>query len=301
MRLGVVSLTRLVERAPKLPIIRPIIVCLGAIAIRFVVAVYSTVRHFSITMPRIPENWYRLTFATDLFHPPELVPGAETIDPQLTLATGADRIRYNSRKTADSQSPGTSSLALELRGGMLLWLLGYLPTLVWRMTFKSTCIVYLPLVWIAHRGANTNPSFRERVHMIKHAEIEKTRRALAWIVVIVQTAIPFAFALQVAQLIDGIGSSLGRELLHYSVVTTDIKLWHVARLSTAVITLGVFFWGDSMTRRMSDIDQSSDNHRVLLNSLIALRSVLSVYVIACCCTIVWRHVDPSEWTFRVWP
>lgn len=121
---------------------------LGALIARVGATVAATVRWPIESLRAMPTNWRMIVLAVDATHLPELVPGIEfhkdaTREGQLY---GSFR-RYWQYLFAEPADWVGLALALITLGPLLI--VGYLPALAYRWSFKATSIVYLPLIWVA--------------------------------------------------------------------------------------------------------------------------------------------------------
>jgi len=64
-----------------------------------------------------------------------------------------------------------------------LLVIGYLPPLIYRITFKATAVAYAPFVWVAHTTLQNPLSLKVRLERITKGELEKVRRAFSWIII----------------------------------------------------------------------------------------------------------------------
>src|SRR5262249_24991101 len=112
---------------------------------------------------------------TDFMHPPELLPfealneDSPRRHPTFRLLIGPAKDIFVS-KDVDWVA---SLLALPPL------LFGYLPSAVYRVTFKATALAYAPFVWAAHSTLSNQLSAKDRLERITKGEFEKTRRYLS--------------------------------------------------------------------------------------------------------------------------
>jgi hypothetical protein len=95
----------------------------------------ATIRHLDLGIAAISENWWRTLFIVDLRYPPELIPGYKRSD-FFTIPYYWSRI-----KQSDS--------LFERLVCVMACVILYAPAYVYRLSIKSTCWFYFPLVYIA--------------------------------------------------------------------------------------------------------------------------------------------------------
>jgi hypothetical protein len=96
----------------------------------------ATLSHPLVGLRALPENWRQLVWCSDWADPPDLVPGHAP-----TRFGGAYSL---SRQKLDGNRKDTD----EYFSGLILALIYYTPTLLWRWAIKSTAWFYLPLLWV---------------------------------------------------------------------------------------------------------------------------------------------------------
>ena len=107
-------------------------VLLRAILIRLT----ATARFLIRGLVQFPTNWRFSTIESDLFHPPELIPGNEGI------------IYGKAISLALRKRDGTRNSASGIIANTLLLFIFFGPVMLWRWAVKSTAWFYLPLLWV---------------------------------------------------------------------------------------------------------------------------------------------------------
>jgi hypothetical protein len=95
----------------------------------------STTRHIVDGIVQIPENWRFTTMVSDVFNPPELIPG----DRLFVYGETYSLARINRR--GEKLEPHLYAM------GLTFIPILYLPTMLWRWSIKSTAWFYIPWVW----------------------------------------------------------------------------------------------------------------------------------------------------------
>jgi len=96
--------------------------------------VVATARHPVAGLRALPRNWRYLVWHSDSLDPPELVPGHESTNFAQTF--GSFTNAYEDKDLGDYIFAPS------------IFLVCYLPTLLWRWSIKSTAWFYLPLLWV---------------------------------------------------------------------------------------------------------------------------------------------------------
>jgi len=173
-RLGVASVDE-VARFVAIMITTPFV----GTGIRVVTTVTWAVQHPLRAIGSVPQNWFRQSLCTDFMHPPEILP-LETLYP----APGIPQFVGVQSALRDLPQEGGGLLFKLFAVAVLapLLVLGYLPSALYRITFKATALAYAPFVWVAHSTFGNHLSAKDRLERITKGEFEKTRRWLASLV-----------------------------------------------------------------------------------------------------------------------
>ena len=156
-------------------LVRPLLL-VGTPVAGVAIRVASTVRCL-ITRPHealgeIPRNWLRQSVCTDFFHPPEIVP---------LEALEENRVLRFAHILHVVRAENISKVDLSLMFLPFI-VIGWLPSLIYRVSFKATAIAYAPIIWLVHSTLQNPLPLKTRLERITKGEIEKTRRGLSWII-----------------------------------------------------------------------------------------------------------------------
>jgi hypothetical protein len=148
----------------------------GGPVLRVLTTIHGFLNQPIVAIRSMPDNWVRQALCTDLYHPPEIFPLENVWANQYTnrLPIFSEFV-HNFRKVRQSAIENGRS-ALWPYALFLFMSLPYVPSFIYRISFKATAIVYLPLVWASHltyRSANPWPHLAER---IAKGEFEKDVR-----------------------------------------------------------------------------------------------------------------------------
>nr|VFK25521.1 MAG: hypothetical protein BECKMB1821G_GA0114241_10149 [Candidatus Kentron sp. MB]VFK31686.1 MAG: hypothetical protein BECKMB1821I_GA0114274_102611 [Candidatus Kentron sp. MB]VFK75611.1 MAG: hypothetical protein BECKMB1821H_GA0114242_102710 [Candidatus Kentron sp. MB] len=137
----------------------------------------ATLRHPIRGLKKLPENWRRILWALDSHHAPELVPGLSArndLSSALSLSGMVEKIR--------AEDDWTDRLVL-----LPLLPIFFLPGLLYRWSLKSTCWLYLPLIYLGG-GLRLQPHTPEEkgwlVVGLYESRVESLRRWLALAVLV---------------------------------------------------------------------------------------------------------------------
>lgn len=92
----------------------------------------------------VPANWLRVVLCVDLAYSPEIITGQNLVAREKDAA----RFFYLAQSAIEVfRTGGISTKFLVITLGSVLFVIAYLPSLLFRVAVKSTCIVWLGLLW----------------------------------------------------------------------------------------------------------------------------------------------------------
>lgn len=235
-------------------------VWLRTLAIRFA----ATIRHLPSGMPRVADNWRHALLVVDSHHPAELVPG---------LASDGERLTI----TAIVRSLEIGNGRLERLSGWLARIVWFVVALFYRWSVKSTCWLYLPLVYLAwpHKGSDVDD--RVWLRQLYRGRMEAVRRITGLLVV--ASAVWFTFP--VADLVDlhvtlpyepGIANLLAFDLAKVG----EIPLWQWCGLISAAATFIVWLASEKLQFRLDIAGDWPERAAHWLRLLVRGRSIVTV-------------------------
>ncbi len=279
---------------------------LGALACRIAAVGTAILRHPLTTLSAIPGNWRRVALATDLHHPPELVPGIEKSDAysdsQFSEVFHWAQAAIRKPTLGLPGSPRVIVIPLRRIVFGVLLAVWFVPALLYRWSLKSTSVVYFPLLWAAFKGRRGENTAAQRVETIATDQWERIIRWYAGFVLIFLTILPAVLAAPLQPIIARVQSALGVELVDFWLFTGQIKLWHLVRGFNAVITMALFLFVDKALRRIKHGRAHSDElvHGII-GTCLFVRGFLGVYLSAKLLHIVVTAVDWSAVHWRIVP
>lgn len=285
------------ERVDRLPNLVSILVTLigapvVATALRIVATLYWAARSPLQTLNEMPGNWLRQCFCTDFFHLPEMLPLEAARGDATKILTFADMwagIR-------DDKSV-VSKVVLFLLCSPI-FLIGYLPPLIYRVTFKATAVAYAPFVWVAHTTLRNPLSLTLRLERITKGELEKVRRGFSWIIV---ATLAGKLGL-IWGLVDRsrIVEKFPSQKFVESLVVIDLWPWWQITLGTdALLTFFLLFFADAALARV-DSQRVWQEETVLktLSTTAFLRAALSIVTMSHFFYVALVSVAPA-WALRL--
>nr|VFJ91297.1 MAG: hypothetical protein BECKH772A_GA0070896_100309 [Candidatus Kentron sp. H]VFJ99183.1 MAG: hypothetical protein BECKH772C_GA0070978_1002923 [Candidatus Kentron sp. H]VFK00560.1 MAG: hypothetical protein BECKH772B_GA0070898_101951 [Candidatus Kentron sp. H] len=224
------------------------------------VRVLATLAHPVQGLKALPENWRRILWAMDSRHAPELVPGLAAEDGRFSPSRLVKRIR-----AVDWPK------RLRLSPLILIW---FLPGLLYRWSLKSTCWLYLPLLYLGGglgRSRTPEEEAKEKglfVTGLYKGRVEGLRR---WLALGVLASAIITTALNHPALGAGIRGALDRfplllqsflwgfdRLTEHAANLTylwafnlngwDLAPWQWLNLLGAVLTGALYFYSDRVNR-----------------------------------------------------
>ena len=264
IRLGLIAWKRVINaiqtESEYLVIIIVIPLMVVALIVRAGATFYGLLKHARATISSIPLNWRRQSLCADFFSIPELIPGESRY--------GRAELTFKQVMEGFYEIP--SEMALSKKDGIIasivftvVFILGYVPSIIFRATFKATCLAYFPLLWVARSANVKGRSLKWKLERFTKGELEKTRRKFAVLVLTVAGAkVAFLQGWVEREFVD---TRLG------SVQLADIILfqwpwWHYALIGEAVLTITLFYFSEWS---LSLLDDLRHMHRKLVISFVS--------------------------------
>lgn len=208
-----------------------LVAALVGTAIRLISTLYWTVRMPLQTLKQAPQNWLRQSLCTDFHHPPEVVPLEATKGDELDIMTFPDFWQLIRR----NQWPVLAGFPL---------FLAYVPSMIYRVSFKATTLAYAPFIWVAHSTVGNPLAVKMRLERIKKGELEKVCRRFS-----VMTLGAFAGKIAVHwHLIDPawiVKKFPSQNLVDFLLVPGSWPWWQLTLTIAAALTIALFFFADS--------------------------------------------------------
>ena len=243
----------------------------GGTAIRIIGTVYWAVRSPFQTIKQMPQNWLRQSFCIDLAHPPEIVPLESSPNSEVfTFAQLLELIRSRPRIVSRIAQVFLSLPAL---------LLGWLPAILYRISFKATLLAYAPFVWVAHTTTSNILSVKLRLTRITKGELEGVRRKLSWAIL---TTLGVKFAFLYGWIDKGyIASKFPSERFATMFILDGWPWWQITLATDAVMSFFLLFFADAALARLEGPAPWREERVLKTVSVVSfLRSGLSIITIS---------------------
>jgi hypothetical protein len=222
---------------------------LRTLAIRFL----ATAHFLKAGFWKIPTNFSDTLFVIDARQLPELMPGYrdDSIGEDILTCDGVLRILRRAIKKKD---------AYDISTNLIRFLIFFIPAYVYRLSIKSTCWLYLPLVYVAgtHDFGSTPAHFIDR---LERSRREGWRRALATLTlagfIITTAAHNFTIIPEI------IGKKFVSPIEYFFLINMHtIRPWQALSLLSAAITFYLFF-----SIRDIQVDKDHVSHPQAFNRL----------------------------------
>ncbi len=250
-----------------------LIIALLGTAIRIVATVYWLVRRPLQTLRDTPRNWLRQSLCTDFAHPPEVVP------PE--AAKGSERVPTFKALLEESRLADTARdhvLTVVIFGPFIV--VGWLPSVIYRVSFKATALAYTPFIWAAHATLRNPLPLKTRLERITKSELEKVRRGFSWVILTTLVA-------KVALLFTWIDRAYieskfpSQKFVASFVILERWPWWQITLATDAVLTFVLLFFADAALARLDG--QETWREATVLKTLATvsfLRAALSIVTVS---------------------
>lgn len=246
------------------------------------------------SISQIPNNYYRNIFQLDLFISPSLVYGSEEFTTaQNKFIYGSDvynimRNLFNFMIKIDSNKKGLAILAI-----IIYMLIIVTPPIVLRLTIKSTALLWLPLLWLIQRS-KPGTLVLDRIKLNIIAPWSKVMLVYS-IFVLVGFCLKMFWLFEVQSLDLAGWGPLGLLAIRM-VAPLDLPIWQVACAINAVFAWLFFFRGKQHLLAKDSCEAWPvpwvEREYVAYQ---AIRTTLSLYIIACTFYIAATTAWTTEW------
>lgn len=269
--------------------------------IRIAAVLIMALRFPARALKSLPQNWARVTLAMDVFQPPEFMPGAEN-HPEFRGSLKELRFRDYLELFDMSGVPLAGQAVLGVHF-VLLGALLFLPSLLYRFSLKSTCLVYLPLLSIV--GDHGNEDARSQLRMLLRSQIERLKRWYSSFVLLCLNVIPtlvyFVWHTWWRSIVDWVEFAMPRTAIRLSAIFLftmpdgiELDGWHIARSVNALITLGLWLFAKERIAMLGNAD--SGPRLKSIEFCLTVRRTLTVYILLCTVYLIATRVDWSAIT-----
>jgi hypothetical protein len=243
-----------------------------AFTARVAATVVATVKAPTHALQAIAQNWWRLTFATDSFLEPELVPGHKEVLLTSLLAT----VR-----------PGTRA--------RLLAVPAFLPALFYRWSLKATSIIYAPLVFVTFRTFKEGTDLRTKLNLIRRSDLSRIRVGYG-VLAVVAFMVKLILMNKWIGFVDWWKGHPVSEFLALYVTPAEVPKWQIAEVANSVLAIGVMlFVRYALLRYELRHPLPEAPVKRLLGFVGALRWLLALYTILCTGYLTIREAQKWHW------
>lgn len=249
-------------------------IALMGVSLRIGSVVYWTLRKPLESLRETPQNWMRQALCTDFFHPPEIMPLEATRRSDVKIPNFAYIMKLNWQ--GEGCLPGLFRTLITLP----ILLIGFLPSLVYRVSFKATSLAYLPLIWVVHITLRSPFRLKPRLERITKGELERVRRAVSWLIVTILVA-------KLALMFDWVDKGYlqskfpSQKVIALFIIPDRWPWWQLTLGTDALLTFFLLFFADSALARL-DYEQRWRDQRVMttISAVSFVRGALSVLTIS---------------------
>jgi hypothetical protein len=255
------------------------------VAVRIMATVYCAVRNPIQTLRDTPKNWLRQSLCTDFAHPPEIVPLEALKGDKKDMPTFEDILSI-------LREERYGCFALVFFSPVLV--IGYIPSMIYRVSFKATALVYTPFVWVAHATLLNPLSVKARLERITKGELEKVRRGLSWIILTTLVAKVALFYSWVDRAY--VESRFPSQKFVASFVILDSWPWWQITLGLdALLTFFLLFFADAALARLEGEQTWREEFvRTTVSTVSFLRAALGILTISHFFHIALLSVAPAS-------
>ncbi len=255
--------------------------------VRLLATVYWLLRRPGYTLSEVPSNWIRQSLCTDFHHAPELLPLEAAKGDASKIPTFSDLV--DTFRT--QESTGWKIVALLVLLPILL--VGYIPSLFYRISFKATALVYAPFVWVAHTSLHSALAIKTRLERFTKGEMEKVRRGFS-IFVLGIAAVKLGIVLGLLDISLLLARIPSPKLVNSVVEPGRFPWWQGALIVDALLTYMLFFFADAALARL---EEKAWPEKAVLGTVAGgtlVRNVLSILTMATLCYLAILEVAPTK-------
>lgn len=247
----------------------------------------------------IPINWKRVTFTEDSHSQPVLMPGTINTAFDLVLANlpHIESVRISWQLLAKIIA---QNLALFIAVPCL-----YAFTAAYRWSVKATCLIYLPLVWIANKAQySPRTSVKAMLHDYLVDDIQRVRRWLAFLSVSALTMkVAVWWHLDDARAwahehLPLWALKVAHDWRHY-LDPQHVPWWQITPAINGALAVGLFVYA----RRVLNLKDHVPADAVVLRNwriVNVLSAALSIYTIVCVLLLTWKAGDLMGTVQKLW-
>lgn len=264
------------------------------------VKIAATVSHPIKGAQSIPANWVRVVLCTDIRTPVELVPGLGPARQTLEDITKNKRVSgfgFLLATAIVAYLPMTAILWVQslVRDGIWHHFLTLLASMVvaaqtvavyglacyavpylYRLSLKSTALVWLPLVYVVHATFDETVKLSVQLDEIRRSALWKLIRILSWVTLALLAWKIFILP----NVIELWNAQSWTRILNVYVMPDVIHPWHLAAgLNSAIALIGFYYFLDRAPRRLREGIWTESKVLHGLQTFTFVRGTISIYTI----------------------
>lgn len=265
-----------------------------------IVRILATLRHPIKGIRSLPDNWTRVVLCTDVVSPVELVPGSGAVEKTLRQVSYDEEFQSWRALLFGVVFAGLVTLfghwmkswfsgelwffvtQIFFGGGIFagfVWALGlfcYVVVYLYRISLKSTALIWLPLIYIVRTTFDESLSLPARLDEIRLSALWKIIRLVSWITLLLLTA----KVVILPNCIHWWNSQPWTSVLNVYVMPNQIHTWHIAAGLNALIALvGYYAFLERAPRFLSEGAWHPRGVAVALQVFSFVRGIVSLYTI----------------------
>lgn len=294
---------------------------LSLLFIRVSSVVLGLIFHPLKSLSQIPTNWMRNCICTDSIHPPEILAEIETSQVKDNLGMfvfsrfSNDFLDINISKYKLSLSSifqsNLSSNSITRMFGLLISfakvvgidflcivivLVMYSPSVIYRLSLKSTSIVWSPLLWIIPK-ATPKIKLLTRLKLIHNSSCGRLILVVS-ITVLILFVLKIALYTGVIKLNESLSKYIVLSKIEIFIESYNIPYWQVASALNSFLAVLLFFYASNRLIHFEtgELNACEDNLTTdyTLRTATVIRTSLSLYTISCLFYIVLYNASLFE-------
>ncbi|MGA3286206.1 MAG: hypothetical protein ABSD46_02135 [Bacteroidota bacterium] len=247
---------------------------LFGVSLRVVSTIYFFIKNPISVIVEMPRNWMRQCICTDFMHPPEILP-MECVKSSIDKNVHSF---YTWKK-------GLIDARYSVKFGLLIftlpfWIIGWIPSLFYRISFKATSIVYLPFIWVANLTMQNPLPVKKRLERFTQGELEKVRRGYSWIIIVMLLS-KIGFILGYIDINFITQKYLNERIVNTIIVPNSWASWQITLGIDALLTFFLLFFTDSALARLDHKPFFKEETILNTVSFISfIRAAISIFTIS---------------------
>jgi hypothetical protein len=257
---------------------------------------WASITHPLTAFKAIPENWARITLATDFCTPLEIVPG-HPISGQASLQP--QEPYFLDQPSGHTPATGTALfIPALLLPFVVIRSLTYtlaIPAILYRWSLKATSIVYSPLVFLAHSTFHEGTDFRTELKIICRGDFHRILAAYSGASILL-FILKFILMQKLEDFVTWWQSHPLSRFLALYVVPEEIPIWHMVHLfNSLLVVIFMIVARRALLRIELGLPLSQTRTKRLLGLINGIHWPLAIYPIVCMVYITVQAAKGWHW------